>query len=67
MLADEHEGLNRSTVYAISPGPKVVVFALKCTAQVGLTALYVLQHSSKRSSSYSASGMRSTRSRTGML
>jgi hypothetical protein len=47
MLPDEREGLNRSTVYAISPEPKVVVHALKCAAQVGLTALCVLQHAFK--------------------
>ncbi len=32
------------TVLAISSEPKIVVHALKCTAQVGLTALCVLQH-----------------------
>jgi hypothetical protein len=32
------------TVLAISTEPKVVIFVLKCTAQVGLTSLCVLQH-----------------------
>jgi hypothetical protein len=44
MVPDEREGLNSLTVLAISNEPKIVVHALKCTAQVGLTALCVLQH-----------------------
>jgi hypothetical protein len=41
---DERDGLNSLTVFAISSEPKIVEHALKCTAQVGLTALCVLQH-----------------------
>ena len=44
IVPDESEGLNRLTVLAISSEPRIVVHALKCTAQVGLTALCVLQH-----------------------
>jgi hypothetical protein len=42
-VPDERDGLNSLTVLAISSEPKIVVHALKCTAQVGLTALCVLQ------------------------
>lgn len=44
MVPDEREGLNSLTVLAISSDPRIVEHALKCTAQVGLTALCVLQH-----------------------
>ena len=43
-MPDEREGLNRLKVLAISSEPRFVEHALKCTAQVGLTALRVLQH-----------------------
>jgi hypothetical protein len=43
-VPDERDGLNSLTVLAISSEPKIVEHALKCTAQVGLTALCVLQH-----------------------
>jgi hypothetical protein len=43
-VPDERDGLNCLEVFAISSEPKVVEHALKCTAQVGLTALCVLQH-----------------------
>ena len=44
IVPDERDGLNSLEVLAISKEPKIVVHALKCTAQVGLTALCVLQH-----------------------
>ena len=44
IVPDERDGLNSLRVLAISSEPKIVVHALKCTAQVGLTALCVLQH-----------------------
>jgi hypothetical protein len=44
IVPDERDGLNSLTVLAISNEPKIIVHALKCTAQVGLTALCVLQH-----------------------
>jgi hypothetical protein len=43
-LLDERDGESGMTVLAISTEPKVVIFVLKCTAQVGLTSLCVLQH-----------------------
>jgi hypothetical protein len=43
-VPDEREGLNRFTVLAIRSDPAIVEHALKCTAQVGMTALCVLQH-----------------------
>ena len=44
IVPDERDGLNSLTVFAISSEPRVVEHALKCTAQVGLTALCILQH-----------------------
>ena len=44
IVRDERDGLNSLTVLAISNEPRIVEHALKCTAQVGLTALCVLQH-----------------------
>jgi hypothetical protein len=44
MVVDEHDGENGMTILAISNDPKIVVHALKCTSQVGLTALCILQH-----------------------
>jgi hypothetical protein len=44
MVVDERDGERSMTVLAVSDDPKVVVHALKCTAQVGLTALCLLQH-----------------------
>ena len=44
IVPDERDGLNSLTVLAISSEPKIVEHALKCTAQVGLMSLCVLQH-----------------------
>jgi hypothetical protein len=44
---DERTCENGMTVLAISTEPKIVIFTLKCTAQVGLTALCMLQHAFK--------------------
>ena len=44
IVPDEREGLSSLKVLAISSEPRIVEHALKCTAQVGLTALCVLQH-----------------------
>jgi hypothetical protein len=44
IVPDERDGLNSLTVLAISSEPKIVEHALKCTAQIGLTSLCVLQY-----------------------
>jgi hypothetical protein len=44
MMPDEREGLKGFTVLAISTDPTAITHALLSTAQVGLTALCVLQH-----------------------
>jgi hypothetical protein len=43
-VLDKRDGESGMTVLAISDEPKIVEHALKCTSQVGLRALCVLQH-----------------------
>ena len=43
-VLDESDGENSMTVLAVSDDPQIIKFVLKSTAQVGLTALCVLQH-----------------------
>jgi len=44
MLLDERDNQTGMTILAISNDPKNLAHALKSTAQVGLTALHILQH-----------------------
>jgi hypothetical protein len=43
-VLDERNGESGMTVLPMVTEPKIVIFGLKCTAQVGLTALCVLQY-----------------------
>jgi hypothetical protein len=47
MISGEHDGKHGLAIVATATDPKIVVFALKSTAQVGVTALCVLEQAFK--------------------